>query len=123
MKLAHANDKPKGWSFGTWNSNLQINIGFANQGLDEPHVHTQIHEIYLVARGESEIRIEQQTVKLIAGDILVLEPGEAHTFISSSADYFHFVVHSPGLTSESVKLEKRSIEKRSLGLVTDVRQQ
>ena len=44
-------DNAKGWFAGPWDSNLAISIGFANEGVDEPHVHSQVTEIYLVARG------------------------------------------------------------------------
>ena len=116
MRLEHANDLLKGWSVGAWNSSLPIAIGFANQGIDEPHVHLQITEIYLVARGEAEIRIERETLKLRIGDILVVEPGEAHTFISSSPEYFHFVIHAPSLVAEELKRDKMSVTHLQLGL-------
>jgi len=32
-----------------------------------------------VARGTSEIRVEQESVCLGAGDMIVIEPSEAHT--------------------------------------------
>ncbi|MGC9335052.1 MAG: hypothetical protein ACP5JJ_12940 [Anaerolineae bacterium] len=28
----------KGWYWGPWNSNLGISVGYANQGVDEPHL-------------------------------------------------------------------------------------
>ena len=66
----------KSWFIGPWDSNLDISIGYANTGVDEPHVHQNITEIYLVASGESELRVEKQAVHLCAGDMLVIEPGE-----------------------------------------------
>ncbi len=106
----------KGWYAGPWNSALPISVGYANAGVDEPHVHTQISEIYLVARGTALLRIEQQTVALAAGDMLVVEPGEAHTFLESSPDYFHFVVHAPGLAGDAARAEKSPVPRARLGL-------
>jgi quercetin dioxygenase-like cupin family protein len=40
----------------------------------------RITEIYVVARGTAQIRIEQETITLHAGDLIIIEPGEAHTF-------------------------------------------
>jgi hypothetical protein len=34
-------------------------------------------------------------VGLQAGDLLVVEPGEVHTFVDSSDDDLHFVVQAP----------------------------
>jgi mannose-6-phosphate isomerase-like protein (cupin superfamily) len=68
--------------------------------VDEPHVHSRITEVYLVARGSSSIRVEEETIELREGDALIIEPGEAHTFLGSSADYLHFVIHAPGLAGD-----------------------
>jgi quercetin dioxygenase-like cupin family protein len=116
MKFVHADLSDKGWFIGPWNSGLAISVGFANKGIDEPHLHNQITEIYLVARGVAEIRIEKETFKLQTGDIIILEPGEAHTFLSNSPDYFHFVLHTPGLNGESARKEKSVVPRTRLGL-------
>lgn len=88
-------DVPKGWFLGPWNSPLAVPVGYANRGIDEWHLHEQMYEIYLVARGSSTAVVEDQTVTLQAGDMLVVEPGERHTFCDSSDDYLHFVIHTP----------------------------
>ncbi|MSP14360.1 MAG: cupin domain-containing protein [Chloroflexi bacterium] len=106
----------KGWYAGPWNSELGISVGYAFAGIDEPHMHLQITEIYLVAQGTAAVRVEQDTVMVYAGDMLVVEPGEAHTFLSSSPDYLHFVVHTPGLAGDVALREKRPVSRDRLGL-------
>ena len=106
----------KGWYAGPWNSDLTISVGYANTGVDEPHVHSRVTEIYMVAQGTSEMRVEQETIALQAGEVIVIEPGEAHTFLSSSPDYFHFVAHVPGLSGEQAHTEKASVSRSRLGL-------
>ncbi len=117
MRIERADpNASKGWYVGHWNSDLPVSVGYANEGIDEPHVHHRITEIYLVARGTSEMRVDQETVTLEAGDVIVIEPGEAHTFLSSSPEYFHFVVHVPGLSSEEAQVEKSPATRSRLGL-------
>ena len=117
MRIERASfTQDKGWYLGSWNSNLSISVGYANVGIDEPHSHSQITEIYLVAHGTSVMRVEQQTITLSVGDILVVEPGEAHTFLESSSDYFHFVIHTPGLSGEMARAEKTPLPRERLGL-------
>ena len=82
--------KAKGWFIGPWNSPVPIPVDYANEGVDEPHLHEMMFEIYLVTRGESTALINEREVSLQAGDMLVLEPGKAHTFVKNSEDYFHF---------------------------------
>jgi mannose-6-phosphate isomerase-like protein (cupin superfamily) len=117
MRIERANySNDKGWYLGLWNSNLPISVGYANIGVNEPHLHTQITEIYLVARGTSVMRVEHETITLSFGDIIVVESGEAHTFIESSPDYFHFVIHTPGLEGEKARAEKIVQPRERLGL-------
>ncbi len=115
MRIERADSaSAKGWYAGPWNSTLSIAVGYANMGIDEPHVHTQISEIYLVARGTALLRVEQETVSLTAGDMIIVEPGEAHTFLASSPDYFHFVIHTPGLPADQVRSEKQAVDRERL---------
>ena len=100
-------DNPKGWFVGPWNSNIEIPIGYANEGINELHVHDKMNEVYLIAKGWSKIQIADEIIKLEAGDMLIVEPNEIHTFIENSNDYFHFVIHTP-----FVKGDKKIIEKQ-----------
>ncbi len=117
MRLEHADlTAVKGWYAGPWNSDLPIAIGYANAGIDEPHLHKQTTEIYLVARGASQIRVEQETITLHAGDMIIIEPGEAHTFLSNSLDYFHIVLHTPALSGDDARRDKQPVPQARLGL-------
>jgi len=115
MRHERISDDAKGWFAGPWNSDLAVSVGFANEGIDEPHVHSEITEIYLVARGTSSIRVEHETIELREGDALILEPGEVHTFLASSDDYFHFVIHTPGLAGDAARNEKQFVPRSRLG--------
>lgn len=106
----------KGWYLGPWNADLPIALGYAPKGIDEPHIHTRMTEIYLVARGTSELRVGEQTVTLSPGDVAVVEPGEPHTFLPSSPDYFHFVIQTPGLQGKEAQAERIAISRDALGL-------
>ena len=117
MRLEKAEQSSdKGWYAGPWNSDLPIPVGYANAGIDEPHVHAEMFEIYLVARGTSVIRVEQESVSLAAGDAVVVEPGEAHTFLESSPEYLHFVIHAPRKGAELAGRDKAPVPRARLGL-------
>ena len=52
MRIEHADsDSPKGLYLGPWNSEREVSVGYANEAVDEPQLHTNIIEIYLVALG------------------------------------------------------------------------
>ena len=117
MRLEHPDlTAAKGWYAGPWNSDLPIAIGYANAGIDEPHVHAYLTEIYIVARGTAQIRVEQETITLHAGEMIIVEPGEAHTFVASSPDYFHVVLHAPALAGAEALHDKQPVSRARLGL-------
>lgn len=98
-------EKPKGWFVGPWNSSVPIPVGYANEGIRENHYHAQMYEVYLIAKGTGIALVENQTVLLRAGDMLVVEPGEVHTFVESSDDYLHFVLQVPFVPGDKVLVD------------------
>jgi len=108
--------RAKGWYLGPWDGDLDLSVGYANEGVDDPHFHRRMQEIYLMARGTAEMRVEDQTVLIHEGEVIVIEPGEAHTFLSSSPDHFHFVIQYPGLHGEEARADKVSVPRSRLGL-------
>jgi quercetin dioxygenase-like cupin family protein len=102
IHLTRDKNQPKGWFVGPWNSDVPIPVGYANEGIDESHYHAQMYEIYLVAQGHSTAIVEGKEIILQAGSILVVEPDEVHTFINSSEDYLHFVIHTPFVENDKV---------------------
>lgn len=102
IHLTHDESQPKGWFVGPWNSNVPIPVGYANEGIDELHYHTQMYEIYLVAQGRSTAIVDGKEITLQPGSILVVEPNEVHTFTNSSDNYLHFVIHTPFVKNDKV---------------------
>jgi quercetin dioxygenase-like cupin family protein len=84
---------------------------------DENPVHPDpFFEIFLVARGTSVICVEKESVELKMGDVIVVNPGEAHTFLSNSGDYYHFVFQAPRKGQEFRTGDKALVERSCLGL-------
>lgn len=107
MRIAAADPSvAKGWYLGPWNSRLTLSLGYANEGVDEPHLHRRVTEIYLVARGTARMQVGAHVVELAQGDAIVVEPGELHTFLASSPRYFHFVLQVSGLAGEEARADK-----------------
>lgn len=61
-----------------------------------------MYEVYLVARGWSTAVVNAAAITLYAGDILIVEPGEPHTFTGNSPDYLHFVIHAPFIPGDKI---------------------
>ena len=98
------NDKSKpakGWYLELCHPTLPF-IGFANQGVNERHYHRELREVYLIASGSSTIVVDGVSTTLHAGDVVVVEPGEVHTFVENTPDYFHFVLQCPPVTGDKI---------------------
>ncbi|MBV8084373.1 MAG: cupin domain-containing protein [Chloroflexi bacterium] len=111
MRLEHADlSAAKGWYLGPWNSSLDVSVGYATRGMDAPHLHRRMNEVYLIARGQAQVRVGDQTLHVGPGDVLVVEPGEPHTFLDSTPEYFHFVIHTPALVGQEATADRIAIE-------------
>lgn len=98
-------ERPKGWFAGPWNGAVPVPVGYANEGINEKHYHANMYEIYLIAKGASTAVVDGTEVRLGAGEALIVEPGEVHTFIESSQDYLHFVLQVPFVSGDKVLVE------------------
>ena len=95
----------KGWYTGRWDSVVPVALGYSDFGVDEVHLHREMYEIYLVARGTSIAIVDGGEVHLSAGQVLVVEPGEVHTVRDSSEDHFHFVIQAPFVPGDKLLVE------------------
>ncbi len=73
-------------------------------------------EIYLIASGTATMRVERETIRLSAGQVIAVEPGEAHTFLASSPDHLHYVIQVPGLKGAEARADKIPVPRSRLGL-------
>jgi mannose-6-phosphate isomerase-like protein (cupin superfamily) len=117
MRMERANwDARQGWCVEPSNSDPSVSVGYANEGVDEPDAHRHVSEIYMVARGTSQLQVEGERIVLRTGDVALIEPDEAHTFLSSSPDYFRLVAHVPELSELEARLDKANMPRDRLGL-------
>jgi quercetin dioxygenase-like cupin family protein len=103
---SHDLSQSKGWHAGPWNSGVTVAIGYANEGVNEPHLHETMYEDDPVTRGTSVAVVGGQQIQLKTADVLVVEPNEAHTFIRHSDDYHHFVIQTPFVPGDKVLFNK-----------------
>src|SRR5688500_4246718 len=92
------------WFVGPWNSAVPASLSFGGRIGRESHVHDEMFEVYLVARGSARIRVGGEVYELHAGNIAVVEPGEVHAMLDGTDDYRHFVVQTPFVAGD-----KRSV--------------
>ena len=104
----------KGWYVGPGNSDLDVSVGFANEGVEKHHVYRRVTEICLVARGTVVTRVGHEAIELHPGDVPVIEPGEAHTFLSNSSNSLNFAAYVPGLTGIEARGDKGGVARSGI---------
>ncbi len=102
---------PKGWYFGPWNSESEISVGYANEAINEPHLHHRTTEVFLVAQGEGDIVVDGASHRVRTGDAILISPGEAHTWTWGSPDFFCFVLHHPAIPGDKTLAEEHSTDR------------
>ena len=95
----------KGWFAGPWDSTLPVAVGWADRGA-EPATSPRPDDGRSIWWRGARVRLWSRALPfaLRPATCWSVEPGEAHTFIDSSADYLHFVVQAPFVRNDKVDL-------------------
>ena len=107
MKLYHEDEMIKGWFIGNFNPSV-LNIDTCEVGVkrykagnsEAPHVHKIATEITMVVEG----KVEMNNVVYGKGCIVVLDPGEATSFLALE-DTITVVVKSPCVPGDKYNSE------------------
>jgi len=88
-----------------WRSTCGMRRDFVKTDKDEPvwfhylrisdshkHVHRRTTEYYYVTEGVGEIELDDQTVPIAKGDMIVVPPGVAHTARATTDDELHVLI-------------------------------
>jgi quercetin dioxygenase-like cupin family protein len=96
MRVVRIGEDAKGWLAGPWESSLPVSIGYATEALDAPHRHGVVTEVFLLAQGDAVALVDGSEVRLVAGDVLIVEPDDVRSFVASAKEFRCFVLHVGG---------------------------
>lgn len=103
MKIAKLTDMTKGWFIGNFEPSLfktndvEVAVKTYNQGdYEESHYHKIATEYTCIISG----RVQMNGVEYKAGDIIVMEPGEATDFKCLENGTTNVVVKIPGASND-----------------------
>jgi hypothetical protein len=63
------------------------------------------------------VQVNNQTITIREGDILLIEPGEAYTILTNSPSYYHLVIQMPGEFEAKIAAERELVERIITGLL------
>ncbi len=103
MKVAKLNDMTKGWFIGNFNPSLlktnDVEVAvktYARGDYEEKHYHKIATEYTVIISG----RVKMNNIEYGAGDIIVMEPGEATDFECLENGTTNVVVKIPGANND-----------------------
>jgi len=69
------------------------------------HLHRTMAEYFLLLRGELQLRVADRELAMKQGDLVVVEPGEAHAVIHASRDSLLLLLMPPPVENDKIELE------------------
>ena len=78
---------------------LAANTGEFNEP-DNYHFHEGKQETYIFVRGTATIKVNDKEIKVTAGDVVTVDPGEKHAVLHGGKDLEHFVVQLPCVSTK-----------------------
>ena len=71
----------------------------------DPHMHEKLEEVFVFV-GEAKMGVGKQVLELHEGDVVVVEPGEAHWFEAEEEHDISFIaVKFPNLKTDKVEIQ------------------
>jgi len=78
----------------------------------KPHLHRKMEEIYYVTKGEGELVIGDQVLKIREGDLIPIPKNTYHQLRKTDSDLFEIIfVTYPAFTMKDVYFEDEKIKK------------
>jgi quercetin dioxygenase-like cupin family protein len=76
----------EGWHLKEAGLPVQVGIKSGTTPFSGPHRHRTMAEYFYLLEGELRLRVDERELEMKKGDLVVVEPGEAHQVLRASPD-------------------------------------
>lgn len=83
---------------------IQVGIKSGASPFSGPHRHKTMAEYFYVLEGEIRLKVGEGTFLVRKGDLVVVEPGEAHEVIQATPDTLLLMLMPPPVENDKVEL-------------------
>jgi len=59
--------------------------GFVTHAEEDVHVHDDA-EVFIIVQGKATMKLDDQEIPMVTGDVLIVEPGENHHLVADEED-------------------------------------
>ncbi len=94
----------EGWRLGEVGMPIQVGVKSGATPFGKKHLHRTMAEYFLLLAGELRLGVGGETLDLVKGDLVVVEPGEAHEVLSASPNALLLLLMPPPVPGDKVEL-------------------
>ncbi|MCU0237486.1 MAG: cupin domain-containing protein [Acidobacteria bacterium] len=110
MKIITCLPEREGWHLRE-GMPIQVGIKSGSTPFSGPHLHRTMAEYFYLLAGEISLRVDRQEIIVRKGDLVVVEPGEAHEVLSASPDARLLLLMPPFVAGDKEELEEPERQK------------
>lgn len=107
MKIIPGMLQNEGWYLAEAGLPIQVGVKSGATPFSHGHLHRTMTEYFLLLRGSLRIRVDDREFDMKEGDLIVVEPGEAHAVIQASRDLLLLLLMPPPVENDKVELKQR----------------
>jgi len=104
MKLKKQISHISQWLFNDGTLPIQLRIMTADQIQSTPHLHKTMAEYFYLLKGTMKISVNNREITMGTDDLLVVEAGETHHVVQTSADLLIMLLMPPPVANDKVIL-------------------
>ncbi len=94
----------EGWHLKESGLPIQVGIKSGATPFSGPHRHRTMAEYFCLLAGELRLRVDEQELEMKKGDLVVVEPGEAHQVVRASPDSLLLLLMPPDVPNDKMEL-------------------
>ena len=104
MRLLRYLLEKEGWNLAEAGLPIQVGVKFGASPFGRKHLHRTMAEYFLLLAGELLLQVNEKTLEMKKGDLILVEPGEAHEVLHASADALLLLFMPPPVADDKVEL-------------------
>ncbi|GEM_PF-1249322 len=101
----------EGWHLAEAGLPIQVGVKSGASPFSHGHLHRTMAEYFILLRGSVRLRVDDRELVMKQGDLVVIEPGEAHAVIHASRDSLLLLLMPPPVPGDKVELEEPERQK------------
>jgi len=101
----------EGWRLTEAGMPIQVGVKSTATPFGKKHLHKTMAEYFLLLAGELRLGVGGEILDLAKGDLVVVEPGEAHEVLFASPDTLLLLLMPPPVPNDKVELEQPEMQR------------